>query len=251
MLARARGRHLRERRAGRRPVGLRLLTLLTCVVAGFMIVTSAIAGQGGDLRPDRTTDLVALVAEQAERNAALTQRLGELRADVDRLGRPSGADPELQPRSDAAAAAAGATPVQGPGVTVTLTDAPLDVQPAGVDEEYLVVHQQDIQAVANALWSGGAEAMTIQGQRVTARTGIKCVGNTVVLHGIPYAPPYVVTAIGDQARLEAALEASGPLATYRQYATMYRLGYAQQRVPSVSMPAYAGSVDGAYARARR
>lgn len=92
--------------------------------------------------------------------------------------------------------------------------------------------------------------MTIQGQRVTARTGIKCVGNTVVLHGIPYAPPYVVTAIEVQARLEAALEASGPLATYRQYATMYRLGYAQQRVPSVSMPAYAGSVDRAAMPAR-
>ena len=44
--------------------------------------------------------------------------------------------------------------------------------------------------MVNALWRGGAEAMTIQGQRVISTTGIKCVGNTVVLHGIPYAPPY-------------------------------------------------------------
>ena len=52
------------------------------------------------------------------------------------------------------------------------------------------MHQQDIQAVVNALWAGGAEAMTIQGQRVISTTGIKCVGNTVVLHGVPYSPPY-------------------------------------------------------------
>ena len=51
--------------------------------------------------------------------------------------------------------------------------------------------------MVNALWSGGAEAMTLQKQRVISTTGIKCVGNTVVLHGVPYAPPYEITAIGD------------------------------------------------------
>ena len=52
--------------------------------------------------------------------------------------------------------------------------------------------------MVNALWSGGAEAMTIQGQRVISTTAVKCVGNTVVLHGIPYAPPYVISAIGNR-----------------------------------------------------
>ena len=94
----------------------------------------------------------------------------------------------------------------GPTVSVTLDDAPSSVAANGVDADLLVVHQQDIQAVVNALWSGGAEAMTIQGQRVISTTGIKCVGNTVVLHGVPYAPPYVISAIGDQDRLEAALD---------------------------------------------
>ena len=89
-------------------------------------------------------------------------------------------------------------------VTVTLDDAPSSVAANGIDPDLLVVHQQDIQAVVNALWSGGAEAMTIQDQRVISTTAVKCVGNTV-LHGIPYSPPYVITAIGDQARLRAAL----------------------------------------------
>ncbi len=82
-------------------------------------------------------------------------------------------------------------------MTITLDDAPADALAARTtDVNQLVVHQQDIQAVANALWAGGAEAMTIQGQRVVATTGIKCVGNTVILHGVPYSPPYVISAIG-------------------------------------------------------
>jgi uncharacterized protein YlxW (UPF0749 family) len=92
---------------------------------------------------------------------------------------------------------------------VILDDAPASVAANGIEPDLLVVHQQDIQAVVNALWSGGAEAMTIQEQRVISTTAVKCVGNTVVLHGIPYAPPYRIRAIGDPLRLHAALACSG------------------------------------------
>ena len=106
-----------------------------------------------------------------------------------------------------------------------MDDAPDSVRAEGVDADLLVVHQQDIQAVVNALWAGGAEAMTIQGQRVIATTGIKCVGNTVVLHGVPYAPPYAISAIGEPAGLRAALAASPALQIYRQYVDAYALVY--------------------------
>ena len=66
--------------------------------------------------------------------------------------------------------------------------------------------------------------MTVQGQRVIATTGIKCVGNTVVLHGIPYAPPYVISAIGNQERLRTALATSEPVRIYNQYVAAYGLG---------------------------
>ena len=83
---------------------------------------------------------------------------------------------------------------------MTLTDAPRSVDVPGLDPNVLVVHQQDIQAFVNALWAGGAEAISLQGQRLISTTGIKCVGNTVVLDGVPYSPPYVIEAIGDPAR---------------------------------------------------
>ncbi len=109
---------------------------------------------------------------------------------------------DLQDEVAALRGPAGFEKVHGPAITVVLSDAPKDeinsaVENGEVTADQLVVHQQDIQAVVNALWAGGAEAMTLQEQRVISTTGIKCVGNTVVLHGVPYAPPYEITAIGD------------------------------------------------------
>ena len=89
--------------------------------------------------------------------------------------------------------------------------------------------------------------MTIQGQRVIATTGIKCVGNTVVLHGIPYAPPYRISAIGDPAALQAALAGSEYLRIYREYVDAFRLGYEETVSSKSSFPGYQGSVDLQYA----
>ena len=123
---------------------------------------------------------------------------------------------------------------------MTLTDAAVDLTPPGVSGDLLDVHEQDIQNVVNALWTAGAEAMTIQGQRVVSTTAVKCVGNTVVLHGTAYAPPYVITAIGVPASLEAGLASDTDVQIYRQYAQAYQLGYEQQRVDQTTMPAYTG-----------
>jgi len=238
-------RALVKARDARRTAAGRLLTLLVIALAGFMMASAAVAARGQDLRPNRNTDLIELVRAQAARNVALAAQVGDLRAEVDKLSSQQGG-----PVADtsAAAAAAGLTAVKGPAVSVTLTDAPPDVKPIGVAEELLIVHQQDIQAVVNAMWQGGAEAMTIQGQRVTSRTGIKCVGNSVLLHGVPYAPPYVIVAIGDQKAIEEALASSSYLQAYRQYTDRYGLGYSEKRVTEATLAAYTGVIDLGYAK---
>ena len=108
------------------------------------------------------------------------------------------------------------------------------------------MHQQDIQAVVNAMWAGGAEAMTIQDQRVISTTGIKCVGNTVILHGVPYSPPYGISAIGDADACGAASGAaptSGLPPGGRGVAA--RLG--GRGGGRIAAPAYEGSTDMRYA----
>ncbi|GAA3629587.1 DUF881 domain-containing protein [Microlunatus ginsengisoli] len=239
----------RDRRRSR--VG-RLVTAVVCVLAGLMIATSALNARGTDLRPGRNTDLVSLIQSQSRRNAQLSSQLTEIRRQVDALSAANNAqEPDLGPELRRQSVIAGVEAVAGPSVTVTLTDAPSSVAANGIDPDLLVVHQQDIQAVVNALWSGGAEAMTIQGQRVIATTGVKCVGNTVVLHGVPYAPPYVISAIGDPVRLRAALTSSEAIKIYQQYVAAYDLGYQVRQDARSTFPAYDGSLDLDWAHVNR
>lgn len=221
----------------------RLATYLVVMLAGFMMATSATNSRGTDLRPNRNNDLIGLAEQRAQQNRALSRQADRLRTEVAGLSDQVAQDPGSAAEFDTARAQAGLTAVKGPAVRVTLTDAPTSVQPAGVDGDLLVVHQQDIQMVANVLWSAGAEAMTIQDQRIISLTGIKCVGNTVVLRGIPYAPPYVITAIGDPERLQAALDGSEEVKVYKQYSEAYHLGWKDEQLREVTMPAYGGSLD--------
>ena len=90
------------------------------------------------------------------------------------------------------------------------------------------MHQQDIQAVLNALWSAGAEAIQMQDQRIIATSVPRCVGNTLLLNGRTYSPPYRITAIGDAAAMQAALAAAPLVILYKQYVVRFGLGYNEQ-----------------------
>lgn len=252
-LERVRGslRRARERQWQRdrtRSATGRLLTLVVCLIAGLMVMVSALNARGTDLRPGRNTDLVSLVQSQSERNGDLAADLSKLRREVDDLSSDRDTDGDLAPQLQKQAEHAGTTAVSGPTVRVTLDDAPDTVAADGVDGDLLVVHQQDIQAIVNVLWAAGAEAMTIQGQRVISTTGIKCVGNTVVLHGIPYAPPYVVEAIGDTNRMQTALADSSYVKIYQQYVDAFGLVYKVDTNQRANFPAYQGSLELRYAR---
>jgi uncharacterized protein YlxW (UPF0749 family) len=132
---------------------------------------------------------------------------------------------------------------------VTLSDAPDAVMDtAETADSNLVVHQQDIQAVVNALWAGGAEAMTVQGQRVVSTTGIRCVGNTVVLHDVPYAPPYVISAIGPTDEMLRSINESRYIGFYLEVVERYQLGWQLEVEPRIEMPGYVGSTALEHAR---
>jgi uncharacterized protein YlxW (UPF0749 family) len=228
----------------------RLLAPAVFLGAGALFVTSMVSSQGTDLRAGRYNDLGGLASAQARDLAGLQDRAATLNAEVDRLskdlGSPSG--DSVQKQAERLRGPAGLEPVRGPGVTVTLDDAPDEaLEKAGSGVSELIVHQQDIQAVANALWAGGAEAMTIAGQRVVATTGIKCVGNTVVLHGVPHSPPYRISAIGPVASMEATVNRSPYIELYLQQVSK-GLGWDMKQEESLDLPGYDGSTELEYAR---
>ncbi|AVP66492.1 DUF881 domain-containing protein [Rhodococcus hoagii] len=232
-----------------------IAVLVVCLVAGLLIATTREVSHGNEIRAADSTRLSDLVRQaQTEVDRAARTR-DELAAQVEELQETAaGTDTrvaEVLTESRALADAAGLTELSGRGVVVTLTDAPRDADgkyPAGASPDDLVVHQQDVQSVLNALWAGGAEAVAMQDQRIVNTSAPRCIGNTLLLHGRTYSPPYVVTAIGDPARLAATLANEPGIKMFKQYAVRYGLGYTQQQSDALTVPAYTGQLHTEYAR---
>ncbi len=216
-------------------------------MAGVLFATSAETSGGTDLRAGRRLDLTQLIGQQERAVAAQDERLAELQAQVQDLQDRAGAgDVEVaaaQAAADALAGGVGLTAVQGPGLTVSLDDAPPaedGILPVGARANDVVVHQSDVQAVVNAMWAGGAEAMTLMGERIIATSAVRCVGNTLLLHGRTYSPPFVVTAIGDADRMRAELDASAYVGLFREAVAAFGLGYDVDDLDEVTLPSFDG-----------
>jgi uncharacterized protein YlxW (UPF0749 family) len=233
----------------------RIGTPLVVLLSGALFAVSADNSEGTDLRPGRYSDLASLVDAEADDYDELENRVADLKQEVDGLTEQvDDADVRrLQDRIDELRDPAGLEPREGAGVTVTLSDAPEELIEQAVDNDInpnlLVVHQQDIQAVVNAMWAGGATAVTIEGQRVISTTGIKCEGPVVQLQGVPYPQPYEIQAVGDPDAIEAALDADSRVSAYRSDAAdpALQVGWELDTEDHVEAPAYAGLLDLSYA----
>lgn len=239
------------------PIGWRAAAALAAGVAGLLFAISGKVAAGTDLRPGRSDRLADLIVSTERDNAIAQRDLSELRAEVAALSAAQPGDrtiAELSAAADRLSSTVGLDAATGRGVTVTLDDAPageIDRDHPGWPEptpDDLVVHQQDIEAVVNALWAGGATAMEIMDQRVISTSAVRCVGNTLILHGRVYSPPYRISALGDPAELTRALSDSDGIRVYRQYVTAYGLGYAARRQGNLELAGYVGPIELDHAR---
>ncbi len=206
---------------------------LVCLLAGLLLAATHGVSGGAEIRGSDAPRLVDLVREaQASVNRLNAQRDGLANKIDSTHGRASDAAlSAMRRRSAELAGEADMDPVHGPGLVVTLEDAQRDANgrfPRDATPDDLVVHQQDIQAVLNALWSAGAEAVQMQDQRIIATSVPRCVGNTLLLNGRTYSPPYRITAIGDAAAMQAALAAAPLVTLYKQYVVRFGLGYHEE-----------------------
>ena len=214
--------------------------------AGLLIAAGVQLSAAEDVDTSRGGDLADLVDRETARVTDLEQQVTELADEVDRLGRSDATRPlrSALAQVESQAGQAGFTTLEGPGVTVTLDDAPVPEDlgdlPSGTSPDDFVVHQQDVEAVVNALWTGGAEGMQIMDRRITSVSAVRCVGNVIILDGQVYSPPFTITAIGNPDRLAAALDASTPVQIYREWAAYIGLGYGVTEHDSVELPAATG-----------
>ncbi|OZB50818.1 MAG: hypothetical protein B7X40_00890 [Cellulomonas sp. 14-74-6] len=189
------------------------------------------------------TDLRGVTQAESDKVARLSAQVDELRSEVDAL---TAANSLPGVSTDAVGSgylvAGGEVPVSGPGLTVVLDDAPVDSPRRGnVSPDVLVVHQQDLQAVMNALWAGGAEAMELQDQRVVSTSSFRCVGNVLRLHGRVYSPPYEVRVLGDPRKLRAALDASAAVRAYVRDSAQVGLGWQVTDSAELRLPAFSAT----------
>lgn len=213
---------------------------VVCLLAGVLLAATHGVSGGAEIRRSDAPRLVDLVREAQSSVNGLSAQREELARKIDAAhGRSSDAAlAAMLRRSAELAAEADMTPVHGPGLVVTLEDAQRDANgrfPRDASPDDLVVHQQDIQAVLNALWSAGAEAIQMQDQRLIATSMPRCVGNTLLLNGRTYSPPYTITAIGNSAAMQAALAAAPLVVLYKQYVVRFGLGYSEQVKPDVQL----------------
>ncbi|MFE1287788.1 DUF881 domain-containing protein [Streptomyces sp. NPDC058751] len=236
-----------------RPV--RVLTVGVFALAGLIFFTSFDTAKGTNIRTDSSLlKLSDLIQERSHKNATLDESNGSLRRDVDALaGGEDGGSAAGDARLEALEKNAGTRKLKGEAVTVTLNDAPPNATAKlpGYPEpqpDYLVIHQQDLQAVVNALWQGGAKGIKVMDQRLISTSAVRCVGNTLILQGRVYSPPYKITAIGDPAKLQKSLAASPAIQNYMVYVNVYGLGWKVEENGTVTLPGYSGTVDLHYAK---
>ncbi|MEU3184964.1 DUF881 domain-containing protein [Streptomyces sp. NPDC006923] len=239
------------RRPIRRPV--RLLTAAVFALAGLIFVTSFNTAKGTNIRTDASLlKLSDLIHERDRKNAELGETTAAVRREIDTLVRRDDGSTEAEnARLRALEDAVGTNRLTGQAVTVTLDDAPPNAtaNPGYPDPQPndLVIHQQDLQAVVNALWQGGARGIRVMDQRLISTSAVRCVGNTLILQGRVYSPPYKITAVGDRDRLRRALTDSPAIQNYLLYVKAYGLGWKIDDDGRETLPGYSGTADLHYA----
>ena len=222
-------------------------TLVTgsAALAGFLFVASGVTADGTNLRTGGLEDLRSLVLDRANKVGVLQSEVDALATEVNDLSIVK-VDPALSSQISQLELTTGLTPVSGSAVRVSLDDAPREASgslPSGVVPDDLVVHQQDVQSVVNAMWRGGATAVQVMDQRIISTSAIRCVGNTLLLQGRVYSPPFVVTAIGNTSDLQQALNDEPGVLLYREFVERLNLGWDVSIINQTTIPAWQGSIE--------
>jgi uncharacterized protein YlxW (UPF0749 family) len=224
-----------------------VLVALTMVVAGVLAaVTYDQAAARVQGRQEIRAALVDDIRTESDASDELAAELEELRAEVTRARDELLANSTTGQRAldelAAAEAGAAALPVEGPGLLVTLANAGSDADddPVGGDDEGDVrgrVRDGDLQLVVNALWAAGAEAVSINGQRLGPTSAIRFAGEAVLVDFRPVTNPYEISAIGDPETLSSGFLSSPEVGSLALIEETYGLRFDFSREEELSLPA--------------
>ena len=226
----------------------KIAAIVAFAAAGFLLAASTLTANGSDIRVERPAQLRDLVQNEANKIDKLENNLIDIQSEIENItnGTARSEIQSTQVKIEQLSPVAGFTSMVGPGLVITLNDAPqVDLsipENERPDVNDLLIHQEDVQSVVNALWAGGAQGVSLMGKRVIATSAVKCVGNTLLLHGKVYSPPFRIEAVGDVTKLTKSLRDDVNVAILQDYVDLFGLVYEVQRAALIELPPYEGSL---------
>jgi len=227
-------------------LGLALLAL------GFLMAAQ-LASESPRVRytTQERTPLLETAGQLQGQQDALKSRILQLRSQIQSTeGQGEGSADlvkQLNAQLQVARIAAGLIPLTGTGIVLQLEDSQDPVPPDGSASDYLV-GSRDIRAVVEELWLAGAEAIAVNGERITPTTAIIDVGPSLLVNSAYLAPPYQVTAIGPADLYDRLSASAGFIDFVRARAQAYGIRLSFAEPDAVDMPAFVGTVTLRYSR---
>jgi uncharacterized protein YlxW (UPF0749 family) len=229
------------------------ITLGAALLALGFLVAAQLRSEGPRVRytSQERAPLIETVLSLQRDQDALKARILELNEQIRELQRRGEGSAalvaELNRQIEAARIAAGVVAVEGPGLVLQLTDAagPL---PPGANPADALVHSDDIRTLVEELWLAGAEAIAVNGERVTVSTAILDIGGSVLVNSAYLAPPYQIAVVGPPGLYDRLTASAGFVDFVVNRVDAFGLGLSFAEPERVVVPAYAGTVTLRYAR---
>lgn len=214
------------------------LIALVCVLIGFMVAVQFRTAQDakGSLSQQRIEEISDRLLQTEHERDELSEELHKMQT--------AAASTDNQQDKDLLRYRAALVPLEGEGVIVRMDDSTKPAK-AGENPNLYVIHDDDLLRVVNELRAAGAEAIAINGQRLTGTSEIRCAGPTLSVNNVRSSAPFEIRAIGDKKSLENALRMRGGVA---ETLGVWGIQLDIKASNDVDIPPYRGSIRQSYAR---
>ena len=214
------------------------LIALVCVLIGFMVAVQFRTAQDakGSLSQQRIEEISDHLLQTEHERDELSEELHKMQT--------AAASTDNQQDKDLLRYRAALVPLEGEGVIVRMDDSTKPAK-AGENPNLYVIHDDDLLRVVNELRAAGAEAIAINGQRLTGTSEIRCAGPTLSVNNVRSSAPFEIRAIGDKKSLENALRMRGGVA---ETLGVWGIQLDIKASNDVYIPPYRGSIRQSYAR---
>lgn len=216
----------------------KIMVMIVAAILGFMLATQIKTTER------QKTINVQRAEELTERLRIVEQQRDDLAKEIERL-QANSSDDALETEVERLKEFAGEVPLEGKGIQLILDDSKVTAQ-VGENPNLYIIHDDDLLRVINELRAAGAEAISINGERLVSTSEIRCAGPTLSVNNNRSAPPYVILAIGNPSNLASALKLrGGVLDTFKFWGIQ-----AELTMPEVvKIPAFKGRRTFEYAQA--